>query len=98
MSQICYPEFDSECPLKQCSIKSICAINVLGSRGSKTGKYSHGGPADTSRRLPAKCGINKDTTVEILSPHYHLHNYAYLATVAATKNFLIDKGKLIKEP
>ncbi|CAG2202385.1 unnamed protein product [Mytilus edulis] len=61
------------------------------SRGSKTGKCSHGGPADTSRRLPAKCGINKDTTVERLSPHYHLHNDAYLAAVAATKYFLIDK-------
>ncbi|XP_063438527.1 von Willebrand factor A domain-containing protein 7-like [Mytilus trossulus] len=61
------------------------------SRGSKTGKCSHGGPADTSRRLPAKCGINKDTTIERLSPHYHLHDEAYLAAVAATKHFLIDK-------
>ncbi|XP_063436239.1 uncharacterized protein LOC134717671 [Mytilus trossulus] len=61
------------------------------SRGSKTGKCSHGGPADTSRRLPAKCGINKDTTVEKLSPHYHLHDDAYLAAVAATKHLLIDK-------
>ncbi|CAC5399589.1 unnamed protein product [Mytilus coruscus] len=60
------------------------------SRGSKTGKCSHGGPDDTSRRLPAKCGINKDTTIERLSPHYHLHNDAYYAAVAATKHFLID--------
>lgn len=66
----------------------------LGSRGSKTGKCSHGGPADTSRLLPAKCGINKDTTIERLSPHYHLHDDAYLAAVAATKHFLKDKGKL----
>ncbi|XP_071138743.1 von Willebrand factor A domain-containing protein 7-like [Mytilus edulis] len=61
------------------------------SLGSKTGKCSHGGPTDTSRRLPAKCGINKDTTIERLSPHYHLHDDAYLAAVAATKHFLIDK-------
>ncbi|VDH95009.1 Hypothetical predicted protein [Mytilus galloprovincialis] len=61
------------------------------SRGSKTGKCSHGGPADTSRLLPAKCGINKDTTIERLSPHYHLHDDAYLAAVAATKHFLKDK-------
>ncbi|CAG2205538.1 unnamed protein product [Mytilus edulis] len=66
------------------------------SRGSKTGKCSHGGPDDTSRRLPAKCGINKDTTIERLSPHYHLHNDAYLAAVAATKHFLINKATLNK--
>lgn len=63
------------------------------SKGSKTGKCSHGGPGDKSRELVAKCGINKDTTLEELSPHYHLHNDAYFAAVAATKYFLTDEGK-----
>ncbi|VDI25535.1 Hypothetical predicted protein [Mytilus galloprovincialis] len=61
------------------------------SKGSKTGKCSHGGPGDKSRELVAKCGINKDTTLEELSPHYHLHNDAYFAAVAATKYFLTDE-------
>jgi hypothetical protein len=41
----------------------------------------------------ARCGINKETTSEELSPHFHLHNDAYYAAVAATKNFLIAEGK-----
>ena len=65
---------------------------VVGPLGSTTGKCSHGGPDDESRKLIAKCGINKETTIERLSPHYHLHNDAYLAAVAATKYFLIGKG------
>lgn len=60
--------------------------------GSKTGKCSHGGPDDESRKLIAKCGINKETTIEKLSPHYHLHDDAYLAAAAATKYFLIGEG------
>ena len=57
------------------------------------GKCSHGGIDDESRKLIAKCGINKETTLEKLSPHFHLHNDAYYAAVAATKNFLIAEGK-----
>ncbi|XP_052083724.1 von Willebrand factor A domain-containing protein 7-like [Mytilus californianus] len=60
------------------------------------GKCSHGGLDDESRNLIAKCGINKETTVETLSPHYHLHGQAYEAAVEATKQFLIaeDTGIL----
>jgi hypothetical protein len=52
-----------------------------------------GGIDDESRKLIGKCGINKETSLEDLSPHFHLHNYAYYAAVAATKNFLIAEGK-----
>ena len=64
--------------------------------GATAGKCSHGGLDDESRKLIAKCGINKETTLEDLSPHFHLHNDAYYAAVAATKNFLIaeDTGIL----
>ena len=66
---------------------------ITGSVGLMKGKCSHGGIDDESRKLIAKCGINKETTLEELSPHFHLHNDAYYAAVAATKNFLIAEGK-----
>ncbi|XP_052077826.1 von Willebrand factor A domain-containing protein 7-like isoform X2 [Mytilus californianus] len=64
--------------------------------GATTGKCSHGGPYDESRKMVAKCGINKETFKEHLSPHYYLHYQAYLSAVAATKDFLImeDTGIL----
>jgi hypothetical protein len=66
---------------------------ITGPVGATAGKCGHGGLDDESRKLIAKCGINKETTLEELSPHFHLHNDAYYAVVAATKNFLIAEGK-----
>ncbi|CAC5380923.1 unnamed protein product [Mytilus coruscus] len=65
-------------------------------QGATTGKCSHGGPNDESRKMVAKCGINKETFIERLSPHHYLHRRAYLSAVAATKDFLImeDTGIL----
>ncbi|XP_063413566.1 von Willebrand factor A domain-containing protein 7-like [Mytilus trossulus] len=64
--------------------------------GSTTGKCSHGGPYDESRKMVAKCGINKETYTKNLSPHHHLHYRAYVSAVAATKDFFImeDTGIL----
>ncbi|VDI23038.1 Hypothetical predicted protein [Mytilus galloprovincialis] len=46
--------------------------------------------------MVAKCGINKETFSEHLSPHHLLHYQAYISAVAATKEFLImeDTGIL----
>ncbi|XP_052077823.1 uncharacterized protein LOC127715706 isoform X7 [Mytilus californianus] len=60
-------------------------------QGATVGKCSHGGPDDESRKMVAKCGINKETTTERLSPHFYLHQKAYLAAIAATKDFMIMK-------
>ncbi|XP_071140493.1 uncharacterized protein [Mytilus edulis] len=60
--------------------------------GSPTGKCSHGGPDDDSRKLVARCGINKDSHTPEWSPHFHLHEQAYTAAVQATENFLIANG------
>ncbi|CAC5388513.1 unnamed protein product [Mytilus coruscus] len=57
--------------------------------GSSTGKCSHGGPDDDSRKLVARCGINKDSITPEWSPHSHLHKQAYTAAVQATENFLV---------
>ncbi|CAG2243379.1 unnamed protein product [Mytilus edulis] len=57
-------------------------------QGAPTGKCSHGGPDDESRKMVAKCGINKETPTESLSPHFYLHEQAYLAAIAATTDFL----------
>ncbi|CAG2200871.1 unnamed protein product [Mytilus edulis] len=60
--------------------------------GSSTGKCSHGGPDDDSRKLVARCGINKDSLTPEWSPHFHLHKQAYTAAVQATENFLVANG------
>ncbi|XP_063437370.1 uncharacterized protein LOC134718650 [Mytilus trossulus] len=60
--------------------------------GSPTGKCSHGGPDDDSRKLVARCGINKDSVTPEWSPHSHLHEQAYIAAVQATENFLVANG------
>ncbi|CAG2197407.1 unnamed protein product [Mytilus edulis] len=60
--------------------------------GSSTGKCSHGGPDDDSRKLVARCGINKDSVTPEWSPHSHLHEQAYTAAVQATENFLVANG------
>ncbi|VDI53529.1 Hypothetical predicted protein [Mytilus galloprovincialis] len=60
--------------------------------GSSTGKCSHGGPDDDSRKLVARCGINKDSLTPEWSPHSHLHDQAYSAAVQATENFLVANG------
>ncbi|CAG2200870.1 unnamed protein product [Mytilus edulis] len=60
--------------------------------GSSTGKCSHGGPDDDSRKLVARCGINKDSITPEWSPHFHLHEQAYIAAVQATENFLVANG------
>ncbi|XP_076117602.1 uncharacterized protein LOC143085246 [Mytilus galloprovincialis] len=67
-------------------------------QGAPTGKCSHGGPDDESRKMVAKCGINKETPTESLSPHFYLHEQAYLAAIAATTDFLTmnDTGILKK--
>lgn len=70
-------------------------ITFTGPKNALKGKCSHGGLNDDSRNLIAKCGINKETTVEALSPHYHLHVQAYEAAVEATKQFFIAEGYAI---
>ncbi|CAC5388512.1 unnamed protein product [Mytilus coruscus] len=60
--------------------------------GSSTGKCSHGGPEDDSRKLVARCGINKDSITPEWSPHSYLHKQAYTAAVQATENFLVANG------
>ncbi|XP_063437380.1 uncharacterized protein LOC134718656 isoform X2 [Mytilus trossulus] len=60
--------------------------------GSSTGKCSHGGPDDDSRKLVARCGINKDSITPEWSPHSNLHEQAYTAAVQATENFLVADG------
>ncbi|CAG2256285.1 unnamed protein product [Mytilus edulis] len=57
--------------------------------GSLTGKCNHGGPDDDSRKLVARCGINKESFTPEWSPHSHLHEQAYTAAVQATENFLV---------
>ncbi|CAC5391366.1 unnamed protein product [Mytilus coruscus] len=61
--------------------------------GSSTGKCSHGGPDDDSRKLVARCGINKDSITPEWSPHSHLHKHAYTSAVQATENFLVANGQ-----
>ncbi|XP_071140490.1 uncharacterized protein [Mytilus edulis] len=60
--------------------------------GSLTGKCSHGGPDDDSRKLVARCGINKESFTPEWSPHSHLHEQAYTAAIQATENFLVANG------
>ncbi|XP_076080064.1 uncharacterized protein LOC143050842 [Mytilus galloprovincialis] len=64
----------------------------LEAMGSSTGKCSHGGPDDDSRKLVARCGINKDSLTPEWSPHSHLHKQAYTAAIQATENFLVANG------
>ncbi|VDI54326.1 Hypothetical predicted protein [Mytilus galloprovincialis] len=63
--------------------------------GSPTGKCSHGGPDDDSRKIVARCGINKDSLTPEWSPHSHLHEQAYTAAIQATENFLVANGKRV---
>ncbi|XP_013381201.1 von Willebrand factor A domain-containing protein 7-like [Lingula anatina] len=57
------------------------------SRG--TGKCSHGGEADADSKVKtATGGINKETTVEKLSPHYYLHSDAGKTAVRATEMYI----------
>ncbi|XP_078585768.1 von Willebrand factor A domain-containing protein 7-like [Branchiostoma floridae x Branchiostoma japonicum] len=57
-----------------------------------TGKCSHGGLLDDSRLTVPTGGINKETSVPSLSPHYYLHEQAAQAAVQATINFFIAPG------
>jgi len=57
-----------------------------------TGKCSHGGKRDTSTNIPAKGGINKETTSMEHSPLAHLHKKAYQAAIDSTTDFLIGEG------
>ncbi|KAJ8306667.1 hypothetical protein KUTeg_015708 [Tegillarca granosa] len=52
------------------------------------GKCSHGGPRDSTRTTTANCGINKETSDSLLSPHYHLHEHAAAAAIKATEHFI----------
>ncbi|XP_028397043.1 von Willebrand factor A domain-containing protein 7-like [Dendronephthya gigantea] len=51
------------------------------------GKCSHGGFLDKSRHSDSKGGINKDSTLRYLSPHYRLHQPAARVAIKATKLF-----------
>lgn len=66
--------------------------HFIETQGAPAGKCSHGGPDDESRTMVAKCGINKETPTERLSPHFYLHEQAYLAAIAATTDFLTMNG------
>ncbi|CAH1248685.1 VWA7 [Branchiostoma lanceolatum] len=57
-----------------------------------TGKCSHGGLNDDSRLTVPTGGINKETSVPSLSPHYYLHDQATQAAIQATTNFFIAPG------
>eukprot|EP00058_Branchiostoma_floridae_P002960 XP_002588448.1 hypothetical protein BRAFLDRAFT_63397 [Branchiostoma floridae] len=57
-----------------------------------TGKCSHGGLLDDSRLTVPTGGINKETSVPSLSPHYYLHEQAAEAAVQATTDFFITPG------
>ncbi|CAH1248692.1 VWA7 [Branchiostoma lanceolatum] len=56
------------------------------------GKCSHGGLTDDSRLTVPTGGINKETSVPRLSPHYYLHEQAAQAAIQATTNFFIAPG------
>ncbi|XP_035690012.1 von Willebrand factor A domain-containing protein 7-like [Branchiostoma floridae] len=56
------------------------------------GKCSHGGLMDDSRLQVPTGGINKETSVPDLSPHYHLHGPAAQAAIQATMNFFVAPG------
>uniref|UniRef100_A0A914UKD6 VWA7 N-terminal domain-containing protein n=1 Tax=Plectus sambesii TaxID=2011161 RepID=A0A914UKD6_9BILA len=51
-------------------------------------KCSHGGGADSSSRITATGGINKDTNSFLYSPHYELHSAAADMAVQATIDYL----------
>ncbi|XP_067664113.1 von Willebrand factor A domain-containing protein 7-like isoform X2 [Haliotis asinina] len=58
----------------------------------RTGKCSHGGPWDeSSSSVAALGGINKDSTLESLSPHSHLHQLAAQAAIEHTTYFFGDE-------
>ncbi|XP_066269076.1 von Willebrand factor A domain-containing protein 7-like isoform X2 [Branchiostoma lanceolatum] len=59
---------------------------------STTGKCSHGGLTDDSRLTVPTGGINKETSVPSLSPHYYLHEQAAQAAIQATTDFFIAPG------
>ncbi|XP_030237572.1 von Willebrand factor A domain-containing protein 7 isoform X2 [Gadus morhua] len=54
------------------------------------GKCSHGGILDSSRRMGAKGGINKDSTSPLFSPHHYLHLEAARLASEATMAVLKD--------
>ncbi|KAJ8306690.1 hypothetical protein KUTeg_015731 [Tegillarca granosa] len=56
------------------------------------GKCSHGGPNDSTRSTTANCGINKETSDSVLSPHYDLHEHAAAAAIMATEHFISGNG------
>ena len=63
---------------------------LRGDGADERGKCSHGGFFDTSSGLQAKGGINKDSSVEYLSPHHYLHEKAARVATMATIDFLND--------
>ncbi|XP_013399700.1 von Willebrand factor A domain-containing protein 7-like [Lingula anatina] len=57
------------------------------------GKCSHGGESDADSKVKtATGGINKETTVEKLSPHYYLHSDAGKTAVRATEMYIDGQG------
>lgn len=55
-----------------------------------SGKCSHGGILDSSRKMGAKGGINKDSTSPLFSPHHYLHVEAATVATEATLTVLRD--------
>jgi len=62
------------------------AIQTRRSKCSHGGLTDEGAPDDGAAYYAE--GINKDTTVRALSPHFHLHEQAVAAALDATKNYL----------
>ncbi|XP_033104553.1 von Willebrand factor A domain-containing protein 7-like isoform X2 [Anneissia japonica] len=59
------------------------------------GKCSHGGPMDSSGRLYARGGINKDSNNPLISPHYYHHDEATALATDASENILRDIQKVV---
>ena len=62
-----------------------------------TGKCSHGGFNDPSRKLSAEGGINKDGPYYRTSPHYYLHAEAAAVAQQATADMLRDIRKAVND-
>ncbi|XP_077993188.1 von Willebrand factor A domain-containing protein 7-like [Glandiceps talaboti] len=79
-----------------CDGNIIVAADILTSgyksgqgKSKRSGKCSHGGIDDSSRRRSATGGINKESHDLTYSPHNSLHDDASTAAMEATENFFL---------
>ena len=71
------------------------ASTLFGGGADGSGKCSHGGALDTTSLSAARGGINKDSNLYYLSPHYYLHSIAAEVATAASINVLTELGDTV---